>query len=186
MLSTVQPHNQQYASFWQRLMANICDRLILAIIPLMGLYYLLQAKDFSDLFYRLIVGFFLIYLPSLIFNIFYYTWFLNNSGATLGKQIWGIKVVDEDGNFLSLWMAFFREFVAKTVSNVPFYLGFLWMIKEKDSLTWHDMFAGSYVIKDEAKWNSLLVTLVLIAAIALFFFAIASQIPHLISLFTLE
>ncbi len=182
MSSNTQLKNKNYATFWQRLMANFSDELIISIPRLMGIYYLFQAKDLSDFFYRAIVAFFLIFIPSLLFEIFYHTWFLSNSGATPGKQIWGLKIVDESGEYLSAWMAFFREMVAKKVSFGFFCLGFLWMIKEKDRLTWHDMFAGSYAIKTNHSWNSLLVTIVLIAAIILIILATISQLPEFIDL----
>jgi len=105
-------------------------------------------------------------------------------GATLGKQIWGIKVIDEEGKNLSSWMAFFREFVVKQISYFSFSLGFLWMIKDKNNQTWHDMLSGSFVVKKESTWNSWLATLIIIIAVILLMVAIVAKVSEFSQIFS--
>jgi len=176
--------NRKYATFWQRWLAVICDQMILSIIPLLGIYYLLNSVDPTDLVYRIVIYFFLISIPSYIFSLFYHSWFLANMGATLGKQIWGIKVIDEEGKNLSSWMAFFREFVVKQISYFSFSLGFLWMIKDKNNQTWHDMLSGSFVVKKESTWNSWLATLIIIIAVILLMVAIVAKVSEFSQIFS--
>ncbi len=176
--------DRNYATFWQRWLAVVCDQMILGIMPLLGIYYLLNSVDPTDLVYRIVIYFFLISIPSLVFSFFYHSWFISNIGATLGKQIWGIEVVDEEEAHLSFWMAFFREFVAKQVSHFTFCLGFLWMIKDKNKQTWHDMLSGTYLIKKESSWNSWLATLMITIAVILLIVAIVAKINEFSQIFS--
>lgn len=77
-----------------------------------------------------------------------YWWLLTGlKGQTLGKMALGIKVVDKQGNIPGLGRAVLREILGKLVSIIVFYLGFLWIIWDKDKQGWHDKIASTYVVK---------------------------------------
>lgn len=40
-----------------------------------------------------------------------------------------------------------REWIAKYVSALVLYLGYLWAIFDKDRQSWHDKIAGTVVVK---------------------------------------
>jgi uncharacterized RDD family membrane protein YckC len=74
----------------------------------------------------------------------------NALGATLGKRMFGIRVVGREGNGLGIRRSILRAlcyFLSMPLMN----LGFLWSLFQKDSRTWHDLIAGSYVIEPEGK-----------------------------------
>lgn len=175
--------NHHLAGFGRRLAAVITDQLILGLIYLGSLLYIIQANDLENLIERGVAGVILLLMPAAIFTIFYYCWFIAQFGATLGKQIWGIKVTDQNDRSLSLPMAFFREFIAKQVNRFSFGLGFLWIIKDQKNQAWHDMLSGTYVLVNKSK--SLLISFALLAAILLAHVMLWLQIIQSISQITL-
>jgi len=87
-----------------------------------------------------------------IISIFYKTFLVGKFGATLGKMITGIKIVDENGNKISYGTAFLREVLVKDIVYMFLFfiswLGFLWAIWDKKKQTWHDKIARTLVIKE--------------------------------------
>ena len=70
------------------------------------------------------------------------------TGQTWGRKIVGIKVVRvADGLPPGFWRALGRELFGNIISGQILYLGYLWMIWDKDRQTWHDKVAGTIVIK---------------------------------------
>ena len=70
------------------------------------------------------------------------------TGQTWGRKIVGIRVVRvSDGLPPGFWRAFGRELFGNIISGQIFYLGYLWMIWDKDRQTWHDKVAGTVVVK---------------------------------------
>lgn len=79
-------------------------------------------------------------------KIIYHTFFVWQYGATMGKMLFKMRVVDEK-NFLNL--DFTRSLiraVVRIVSESLFYLGFVWGVFTKTRQTWHDKLAKSLVI----------------------------------------
>ena len=174
---------QNYASFVQRMMAYITDSLILGLLTTGSLAYLLSINNQVDLIYRSIILITLVFIPAVVFGIIYHAWFLSQSGATLGKQIWGVEIVDSNHQHLSFGMAFFREVILKQVSYLSLGLGFLWMIKQSDKQTWHDMLIGTYA---KSTNKPLLISIlwflsVLVVQVGLLYYSI-SQLPVFIQL----
>jgi uncharacterized RDD family membrane protein YckC len=68
------------------------------------------------------------------------------NGQTIGKQITGVIVLESDGHILNIQKSVIRT-LAAIVSALPFGLGFLWAIWDKDHETWHDKLAKTAVFK---------------------------------------
>lgn len=66
--------------------------------------------------------------------------------GTVGKKIMGLKVVDIDGNRITLTKSIIRN-LSKILSYLPISLGFLWVAFSKEKKGWHDSIAKTYVIK---------------------------------------
>jgi uncharacterized RDD family membrane protein YckC len=66
------------------------------------------------------------------------------NGQTIGKKAVGIKVQGVQGD----WGKAIVRSLMKIVSGVPFGLGYLWMLWDKDGQTWHDKVAGTTVVKE--------------------------------------
>lgn len=71
--------------------------------------------------------------------------FWTHSGQTLGMQAWNIRVQNADGSAIDLWQALLRFFVA-IGSWLFFGLGFLWMLWDRQSRTWHDIYSDSRIV----------------------------------------
>ncbi len=87
------------------------------------------------------------YLIMLIWSVGYMLYFWSTSGQTPGKAILGLKIVRADGGAkLGLGKAILR-LIGYAISGIVIYLGFLWIIWDKEKQGWHDKIAGTYVIK---------------------------------------
>jgi len=68
------------------------------------------------------------------------------SGQTLGKKLFGIRVIDlRIGGPIGPGRAFIR-WLGRFVSGIVFGLGYLWMLWDKEKQTWHDKMAGAIVV----------------------------------------
>lgn len=122
------------ASFGRRLVASLVDGLVLGV-----LYFILLA----------IVGENAALGLGLIAGIAYYALLEGGaSGQTLGKKLLGIRVVDfNSGGSIGYGRAALR-YIGRIVSQIPCFLGYLWMLWDKEKQTWHDKFATSVVVPE--------------------------------------
>jgi uncharacterized RDD family membrane protein YckC len=85
-------------------------------------------------------------IAMLLLSIYYWGHFEGRRGATPGKRIAKIQVVGQDyGQSLGFGRAVGRLF-ARGFSGI-FALGYLWMLWDAQSQTWHDKIVGSIVVK---------------------------------------
>jgi uncharacterized RDD family membrane protein YckC len=70
----------------------------------------------------------------------------SNSGQTIGKRVVGIRVIDfNTGGPIGFGRAVIRYF-GRIVSIIACFLGYLWMLWDKEKQTWHDKFASDVVV----------------------------------------
>jgi len=75
--------------------------------------------------------------------------FIKFRGATPGKMIFKMQVVRyPDGATIGFWHAAARS-ALMFISLFAVCLGFLWALWEKDHRTWHDLMAGTMVVRKE-------------------------------------
>ncbi len=67
-------------------------------------------------------------------------------GYTIGKKVMGIKVVSASGGPVDLLKAFIRA-ISQILSSLFLGLGYFWMLWDKNSQTWHDKIADTYVVE---------------------------------------
>jgi uncharacterized RDD family membrane protein YckC len=72
--------------------------------------------------------------------------FWTHNGQTLGMQVWGIRIQNTNGSAISLWQALVR-FLTAIVSWLCLGLGFLWMLRDKQRRTWHDIYSESQTVQ---------------------------------------
>ncbi len=126
----------RYASFWQRFAASLIDIIILSAIG--QLLKTVLGEPSSD-------------IASLVINWLYVALLLSGSWqATLGKRTLGIKVVGTNGERISFLNATGRHF-ATIVSAVILFIGYFMMLWSDKKQTLHDMMAGTFVVKGNAK-----------------------------------
>lgn len=68
-------------------------------------------------------------------------------GQTWGKKALRIKVTDADGGPPGWGRAVLRETVGRMISGLVFCLGYLWMLWDPERRCWHDMIAGTRVVR---------------------------------------
>ena len=83
----------------------------------------------------------------LLFSLFgFFAKFWTHSGQTLGMQVWGIRIQNADGTAIDLWQALLRFLIA-LVSLLCLGMGYWWMLLDKQTRTWHDMYSESQAVQ---------------------------------------
>lgn len=117
--------------FWERLLAYIID-----IVIILAVIFLLR-------FLSINLNGFLTFLIIILYN----TLFLWNQGATIGKKLLRIKVVDSNYQRLSFGKALGRELFKDIISSLLLNLGYLWVLIDQKKQAWHDKVAKTFVVK---------------------------------------
>ena len=82
----------------------------------------------------------------LILSLVYFTYFHSATGQSIGKGLLKIKAIQTSGEPLNFKIAFIR-WGGYFISGLAMYLGFLWVLFDKNKQGWHDKIAGTYVVK---------------------------------------
>ncbi len=136
----------RYGGFGRRAIAMSVDGVLLYTFIFSMFYlarHLLSATGFGGA--QNTTGL-LYYLGLLLLNMTYYTFFHGVGGQTPGKMIMGIKVIRSTGEEMTPGFAFLR-WVGYLVSQLFFCLGFLWVAFDRKKQGWHDIIAGTVVIR---------------------------------------
>ena len=142
-------HVKTYAGFWRRLLAFLIDYLLISIF-LAPVLYLVYGQNYF-LWLAQSPGMFEIFgvadlLLTKILPLVLLVWFWRSLGATPGKIMLDCKIVDvETEGSISLKKALLRM-LGYFVSALPFYLGFLWIARDKRKQGLHDKLAGTLVL----------------------------------------
>jgi uncharacterized RDD family membrane protein YckC len=77
----------------------------------------------------------------------YLLWYCRRAGRTqsVGQRAGAVRVLDvRTGTPVGGWRVFSRH-LAKIISALPLFLGFLWLLLDPRRQTWHDKLAGTVV-----------------------------------------
>ena len=141
--NTLHRENLTLASISKRTTAFVIDELLLSLLVIIALWDKFEnATDMQELIY--VTNSFV--LQYMFLKIVYQAFFTMQYGASIGKLMMKIKVIEirtlSNPNVLSsLNRAIFR-----VVSEMFFYLGFLWGMMQASRQTWHDKTAKTLVI----------------------------------------
>jgi uncharacterized RDD family membrane protein YckC len=137
------------AGFFPRLLAYLIDGVILGVIiaivlgpfmaPLMALQDPTEAEVQAAL--AQMAG---AYLAVLVVSLIYVpgSWLV--WGATIGKKVLGLRIVNASGTKPTV-----GQVIVRYLGYIPSafcYLGFLWILKS-EKRGWHDLLAGTYVVR---------------------------------------
>jgi|SRR5687767_3724586 uncharacterized RDD family membrane protein YckC len=130
------------AGFWIRFGAYLLDILIYGIPAVIIVVVAAVINDALGV---------LAYVAVIIGSVVYVVYFDGGpQGATPGKRICGIKIIDmQGGGPIGYGRAFIR-WLMKIVSGAVFYLGYLWMLWDKEKQCWHDKVANDVVVPVDA------------------------------------
>ena len=127
------------AGFLSRFTALVIDSIVIAIVSVIVI--VIGAASHSHGLVAL--GYVLYFVGA----IAYYVYFEGGpTGQTLGKRAVGIRVVDfNTGGPIGHGRAFLR-LIGRYVSGLVCYLGYLWMLWDKEKQCWHDKMANDVVV----------------------------------------
>ena len=121
------------SGFWRRFVAAFVDGIVLSLVYVV--FNAFVSENMASLL-------------NFLAGIAYYTYLEGSSGQTLGKKALGIRVVDiAGGGSIGYGRAFIR-YIGRIVSAIPLFLGYFWMLWDKEKQTWHDKFASSVVVPE--------------------------------------
>ena len=120
------------AGFWRRLAGLLIDGILLGIVEAI-LRSILGAGAGTGLY--------------VLISIVYFTVLIGgNRGQTVGQMALGIRVIDfNTGGPIGYGRAFIRWLVA-IVSALAIFIGYLWMLWDKEKQCWHDKAANDVVV----------------------------------------
>jgi uncharacterized RDD family membrane protein YckC len=136
---------QYFGSFDQRLLASALDWFFVAGICIVIAFVV--SLFVTDKTLRLSIALSLFVLIPIVKFICHIIMESSAKQATYGKQILGIKVCDLQGYRISFAHATGRN-LAKLISVLTLFIGYLFSFFNKQQQCLHDMIAGTLVMKD--------------------------------------
>ena len=146
------------AGFFSRMMAFLLDIILLAILGLMSglviflVLHFFRYKQILDFVKSLLgvddpIGQYIGLISPILFLVvlIYFVFFWTLVGYTPGKALLGLQIVRQDGQPLSVGRALLR-FLGYWVSAIPLFLGFIWVLFDRQHEGWHDKIADTHVI----------------------------------------
>lgn len=146
------PENQ-WGGFFHRSWASFIDMIVLLLLSFL-LFYLgyvgykvgLTAHQQSPSGDNLAL-FLYVFLIAWVFLVTGYFVLLHGMGGkTIGKWLLGLRVVGINGTPITCSRAFLRW--VGTIVCALFGTGFLWILCNKEKRGWHDLLAGTWVIRE--------------------------------------
>jgi uncharacterized RDD family membrane protein YckC len=159
------PPHPPYGGFWIRFLGHVLDSILygLVTLPFAVASFVLFRVAFEDCFTigdddtihcpngalkggPLALGIILLVAGAVVALLLYIR-HLGRTGQTWGRKIVGIKVVDRDRLVpIGMGRALGRTFFS-VISAYALYLGYLWMLWDKQKQTWQDKIVSSIVVK---------------------------------------
>lgn len=131
-----------------RALAFFIDLVIVAVVSLVAFgaaIYFLQDTNIDSLGLKRV--FMPIYMLLFFLASSYFVILNGYGGKTIGKMVMGIRIISEEGSSIGFWQSFVR-WIGYYISGSLFFLGFVWSIFDRNSQSWHDKIAGTYVVKE--------------------------------------
>ena len=126
----------RYATFWQRFAAAMIDGLLMSMVGYLFPKIFLSEGEFTITTSPFAAVIALIYFAGMESS--------SNMG-TIGKIALGIKVCDEEGECITFINACGR-YLAKILSALILFIGFISMAFDKRGQAWHDKLANTFVV----------------------------------------
>ena len=138
-----------FGGFGERLLAYIVDALIVGfVVGLVAAFggISLGLGIAGDSGLAVVTGIFIL-IVAVIVSVGYFPWFWVRDGQTPGLRLLGLRVVrDVDGGPITGMQALLR-LIGYWISGAVFYLGYIWILIDKRKRGWHDLIAGTVVIR---------------------------------------
>jgi uncharacterized RDD family membrane protein YckC len=145
----------EFAGHGARLVAYLLDTVLLSILLIVALIvgggFIVSGATYVGSRMTVMgpnagLGFFIIFI-AVILSVIYWLFFWARGGQTPGMRVFGLHVVrDRDGSRIG-WGTAILRLIGMYVASTVFYLGFVWIFIDKRRRGWHDLIAGTVVIK---------------------------------------
>ena len=141
--SLLHRENLTLASIKKRALAFFIDEMLLSFLLVIAMSSAFSnAKTMQDII--LVTNSYL--FEYLLMKIVYQTFFVMQYGATLGKLAVKIRVIEIATLANPTLAVSFNRAVFRVISEMLFYLGFLWGMMNSTRQTWHDKTAKTLVV----------------------------------------
>ena len=130
----------------RRLAAMFYDGWLIVALWLIGAtadYAVQSALGSAEDPYRLPLQVFIGACPFL-----FYGWFWTHGGQTLGMRAWRMRLLTTEGTPVN-WRQSIVRVAAAHVSLLTLGLGYLWMLGDREKLTWHDRWSATRLVMVE-------------------------------------
>jgi len=134
---------RELATLPKRFFAFFIDELLLSLLFLVILWEQISSASESETIVALINSYTLEYL---LIKIIYHTLFIYLYGATIGKIFMKIEVVDAFTMQRPAFSSALNRGVFRIISEMVFYIGFIWAFYDRNRQGWHDKTARTLVV----------------------------------------
>jgi len=148
-----QAHAVQWGGFFRRSSAFLVDLVVLALLTLLLVflsalgYRVGLAAHRSSISWELEEGLFVVLLGAWVLLVCGYFVVLHGfDGRTVGKWLFGLRVVGAGQKPVTFGQALIRWLVAALTA--PLLLGHLRILWHRERRGWHDLLAGTWVIRE--------------------------------------
>ncbi|MDO9055161.1 MAG: RDD family protein [Sulfuricurvum sp.] len=141
--SLLQREHLSLASVRQRAAAFGIDELLLSFIMIIILWDSMANATTLEEMIAVTNSFLLEYMA---IKILYHTFFTMQYGASVGKIIMKIRIIELSTLSNPRFLSAFNRSVFRVVSEILFYLGFLWAMLDPFHRSWHDRTGKTLVI----------------------------------------
>ncbi len=142
---TLHREGLQFASISKRASAFFLDELLLSLLVAIALWDSFENATNAIELLATTQQFANIYIAV---KIIYQTFFVYQYGASLGKIAMRIRIIEINSLANPSLLSAFNRAVIRIVSEMLFYLGFIWGIMDPLKRTWHDLSAKTLVVEN--------------------------------------
>lgn len=136
--------NQEYVGFWARFGATLIDTVLLCAVIWPPLYAIYGTSYWTGTeFVRGLPDLLLSWvLPAVVVIAFWV-----KTQATPGKMAVSARIVDADSGGKPSTKQMIGRYFGYFISTLPLGLGFLWVAFNRRKQGWHDLLAGTVVVR---------------------------------------
>lgn len=139
--SSTDPDDWEPLGFWRRVLASIVDSVLQALL-LLPLGLLLAAVISHEVLVAVINN-----LANMVISVVAILWLWHKFGATPGKMLFKARILDEKTLKPPKFGRLVLRYAGYVPSSLALGLGFLWVAWDRKKRGWHDLMAGTVVVR---------------------------------------
>jgi len=143
VLERLSSANLELSSLQKRALAFLIDEMLLAVLFMIIIYDKVAGLSNPEEIVPLVNSFTFEYL---LLKVAYQTLFVYQYGATIGKIVMKISIIDTETMEKPGFSSALNRAVFRVISEMLFYLGFVWAFYNKKRQSWHDKTARTLVV----------------------------------------